>query len=649
MGEISFTADVDLDSLAFSFQNGAAVITYADNDQITVNTDAVFSIRDNVIGRYTLVSEADPGWIPVVRAQGYAGNLYGSFGDDHIVGGDNIETILPGYGDDIIEAGGGSDRIVLNDVYFYSSGGIGHKDVSGDGGNDIVETPLYQCLGFHYQLGDGHDTIEYDWSYSGIHPYTFAVDPVLNTVGFTPYGQDTLAFGDGITLADLRFVRAGDALDVSLLDGSGSIRLPGYFLAWDAKPPTEPPLPPEEGQGPDSLLDPLLVGLLPRSPLATIGFADGSVYDMATVLDSFLEVSTATLLGTGAADTLYGTQADDVIHARGGDDYIEDFGGSNTIDAGAGDDWIDVGSDNLIEPGPGNDYINITAGDNFIRFGPGSGRDSVELDVDAGTVVIDMLGGLTPADITVTMENNQWGQSPLITVNATGDTLAAMGLRYDPVQGEWNADPDGAAIEVRFADGTVIAGSELVAMAQGAAGELIEGTRGRDLLIGTEGDDTLMGYRDRDTIIGAAGNDLIIGGRGRDIVSGGLGDDSYVYAAGDGRDVINNDDADLQGTDILRLDDVDYDQVWLSRNRKHLLLNIAGSDDRVRVNGWFVNEEDQLDAIYAGDRVLMRDQVDQLVNAMAAFDVPSGVGTIISNEARVALEPTLASVWQLSG
>ena len=39
---------------------------------------------------------------------------------------------MPGYGDDLVEAGNGPDRIVLNDVYMYqAAGGIGHKHIRG--------------------------------------------------------------------------------------------------------------------------------------------------------------------------------------------------------------------------------------------------------------------------------------------------------------------------------------------------------------------------------------------------------------------------------------------------------------------------------------------------------------------------------------
>ncbi len=747
MGEIRLAADVDLDALSFSFQNGDATIGYGPGDQVTLDTDTVYSFRDNTLGRFTLVSEADPDWIPVIRAQGYTGNVYGTFGTDHLIGNANVETIIPGYGNDIIEAGAGPDRIVLNDVYGYQSpAGIGHKEIWGQGDNDTVETALHQGLTFHYDPGDGHDTIAYDWSYSWQHPYRFNLDWETYTARFEPIGHDTLVFGEGIALADLRFIRSGNTLVIALLDGSGGLSVENFFHAWDVDAAADGSalfaLFAEEGQAPDSLLHPAILAAMPRTPIATLGFADGTAWDLAAVLDSVLEVSEATLLGTEGDDELYGSGDDDIIHALGGNDYIEDFGGSNVILAGAGDDEVVVGSDTFIDPGPGNDWVYLAAGNQVIPFGPGSGSDLVMLDVLAGTAVVELDPGLTYGDVSVTLVELEWGQVPMITLPATADTVMLASLRYDPGLDEWSADPDSAAAALRFADGTVIAGNELYALAAGETGETLEGSGESDVLIGTEGNDILIGGRgddfmdgmggddlflvegrrqgrDRiiggagfDTISGGAGNDritltelsaldgieridggsgvntitgtgggnildfsgtellnisaiegrggsdqitgsngddVLAGGAGRDRLRGGAGNDTYLFGRGDGRDVISNADADPASTDSLRMVDADYDQLWFSRKRNHLVINVAGSTDRVLIKDWYANDDSQLDAIYAGDRVLLRDQVDQLVSAMASFEIPEGDGVIIPMPTATALEPVLGPVWQLAG
>ena len=112
----------------------------------------------------------------------------------------------------------------------------------------------------------------------------------------------------GIGLADLRFIRSGDALRIALIDGSGGVTINGYFNAWDA---------PAAGSGselfellanevlpPNSLLEPAILAALPRVPLSSIQFSSGDTFDLVAVLDSTLELSDATLLGTEGDDEL---------------------------------------------------------------------------------------------------------------------------------------------------------------------------------------------------------------------------------------------------------------------------------------------------------------------------------------------------------
>ncbi|MCP5189056.1 MAG: hypothetical protein H6988_01550 [Pseudomonadales bacterium] len=74
-------------------------------------------------------------------------------------------------------------------------------------------------------------------------------------------------------------------------------------------------------------------------------------------------------------------------------------------------------------------------------------------------------------------------------------------------------------------------------------------------------------------------------------------------------------------------------------------VTVAGND-RALISGWHANQGGQLDALYASDLVLVREQVKRLVSAMAAFDVPGGVDLRIPEEAHETLQPVLASVWQ---
>ncbi|MEE4146356.1 MAG: hypothetical protein V2I26_16245 [Halieaceae bacterium] len=577
-GEIRLARDVDLGSLAFRFDNGSATVAYGPGDEVLFEPDKLFSALDNTFRLFTLVSEADPGWLPVIRPQAPGSSVYGSFGSDHIVGTTGDEMILPGYGDDVIEAGDGADTVVLNDVYMHQvREGIGHKAIRGQGGDDIIEAPLHQGLTFHYDTGDGDDSIQYDWSFTWQHPYRFDLDGETQTATFQPHGADTLAFGAGITLGDLRFLRSADTLLISLAGGAGSLSVEDFFHAWDVDTRNDGrdlyALISNEAPVPDTLTDPVLLDVLPRSPIATLSFADGSTYAMESVLQARLEMAGETLLGSEGDDEIVGTDFDDHIQGLGGNDVLVGGRGNDLMDGGAGDDIFPVegrrqGKDRIIG-GEGYDSIRGGDGDDRIRLVELSPLDSIER-IDGGS-----------------------------GFNRLGGTGAANILDFS--------------------------GTDLLDIA------VIEGRAGRD------------------TIIGSSGDDVIDGGRGRDTLSGGAGNDTYLYAPGDGRDAIANSDPDASARDILRMDAIGHDQVWLSRKRDHLVLTVAGTRDRILVRDWYNDEANQLDAIYAGGRVLMHGQVDQLVNAMAAFDVPDGVGELVSEQARTELEPVLASVWQLAG
>ncbi|MEM6581758.1 MAG: hypothetical protein AAF699_10820, partial [Pseudomonadota bacterium] len=744
MGEIRLASDVDLSSLTYSFLNGTATIHYGDGDELILEPDGVFSMRDHALARFTLVSEADPNWTPEITGAGVSPVISGTFGADRLFS-EGSSMIVPSYGNDVIEGGPNFDQIVLNDVYVRGNPTIGQKQINAGAGDDVIFTPLYQGTQIYYNRGDGHDTISYDWSYSLSHPYFLGPDIEKNEVVFQAGGRDALVFGPGIALSDLEFVRLGEDLDISLADGSGGLRLRDYFLAYDVNP--------EPWQGdviylfngdsqivPDSLLHPAILAVLPDNPISELRFADGSVFEMSAVLAALLEVYEATILGTEGKDTLVATGEDDVIHALGGDDFIQALEGNNTVLAGAGDDQILAAGTNTIDPGPGDDWISMIYGDQRFHFGPGSDSNLLINMVQRSTTIIEMAEGLTPEDIEVSVVDGEWGEVPLITLAATGDTLQIHPLQTSSDGESVEVVPNSDAVSVLFSNGSSLSLSELFALAENT-GETISGTDGADNLVGTAGDDVLTGGRGNDTmeggsgddvfmfegartgknrviggagfdivlggvdndrirltelkqvdgleridgglgtntlqgtggkntldfsatelvniasidgrggrdvITGSEGDDVIIGGRGKDVLSGGNGDDTYLYALGDGRDVIRNSDQNADSFDSLIVEGLEHDQLWLSRKRDDLVIDIEGSNGRVVIEDWYTHESSQLDALYAGSHALMRNQVDQLVNAMAGFEAPAGADTFIPDAVRTELKPVLAAVWQSS-
>lgn len=74
--------------------------------------------------------------------------------------------------------------------------------------------------------------------------------------------------------------------------------------------------------------------------------------------------------------------------------------------------------------------------------------------------------------------------------------------------------------------------------AGGAGNDLVSGDGGNDVLSGDAGDDLLNGGAGADVLAGGPDADRLVGGPGPDILIGGPGADTFVYAAGDGADLI---------------------------------------------------------------------------------------------------------------
>ncbi len=86
----------------------------------------------------------------------------------------------------------------------------------------------------------------------------------------------------------------------------------------------------------------------------------------------------------------------------------------------------------------------------------------------------------------------------------------------------------------------------------GADDDALFGREGADWLAGEAGDDRLTGGAGRDLLSGGAGDDWIHGGAGADRLIGGAGADVFVFAPGDGRDVIVDFDPARDVLDLSR-------------------------------------------------------------------------------------------------
>ncbi len=91
------------------------------------------------------------------------------------------------------------------------------------------------------------------------------------------------------------------------------------------------------------------------------------------------------------------------------------------------------------------------------------------------------------------------------------------------------------------------------------------------------------------------------------------------------------------------------DQLWFSREKDDLRVNIIGTQDSFAVEWWYVGSDYRMDKFQTSDgSVLLDSQVENLVNAMAAFAPPPPGQLNLSPEMQSALVPVITTSWQSS-
>lgn len=385
-----------------------------------------------------------------------------------------------------------------------------------------------------------------------------------------------------------------------------------------------------------------------------------------------------TVLGNEGANTLTGGAGNDVLYGGDGNDTITDGDGSDTIDGGAGDDVITDtrwgtnvlrggdGNDtvtysyyasNTVEGGTGNDLIKTDyqgGGSGYANtFTGGAGNDRIQSGTSADTYLFDrgdgqdtindyggadklVFGaGIAASDITLSRS----GAHLVIKVNDPSNAAATDQITIE------NWDSSNYRIEqAQFADGTVwdatlIAAAVLTDLVGTSSAETLTGTANADNIIALDGNDVLNGLD---------GNDRLAGGAGADTLIGGLGNDTYKLGRGDGMDTIQENDATASNSDVAQFDTgIAVDQLWFRQVSDNLEVSIIGTSDAFTISNWYLGNQYQVEQFKTSDgKTLLDSQVQNLVDAMAAFAPPAAGQTTLSASYTAALSPVIAANWQ---
>jgi Ca2+-binding RTX toxin-like protein len=514
--------------------------------------------------------------------------IYGTNGNDSLVGASTDDSIEGGDGNDTLVAGGGVDTLdggAGNDVLVAATGTA--SMAGGDGDDLLVLYNVWENTELVANGGAGSDTFRPQQSY----------------------------IAGPIRIGDFTGGANGDRIDLGSLLESSSFRTGNPFAAanqyirlvqsgndtllqWDI-----------DGNGTAyGFVNTLRISSTKVAALTSANFVGDFKPDGSAMSGRLIDGSGAddelrggmqndTLHGAAGDDSLAGGSGNDVLEGGDGQDYLVGHDGHDTLLGGAGDDELDGGSnpdtkfpdDDRLEGGDGNDTLWSTSGNDTLLAGAGDDLIMVggpylgtRLSVDGGTgddildigLQMGMTGTLTGgAGSDVFRISGLWSSGSYIVTDfkagAGGDRLDLLpmleSMGYNGAGANTNpfasgvlsliqkgadvqvvVDPDGSAfsyftptvlvtlknvqrsqLTAGNLEGLLPDGSPLPVLEQagGDGDDILNGTPFNDALYGGAGNDTLDGRFGNDVLDGAAGDDVLYDSRGDDELHGGEGDD----------------------------------------------------------------------------------------------------------------------------
>lgn len=291
------------------------------------------------------------------------------------------------------------------------------------------------------------------------------------------------------------------------------------------------------------------------------------------------DTGAVTHAGTAAAETVTGNGQDNVLRLGQGDDSFNAGGGDDIVRGGEGRDAGTLGSgDDVAFGGAGDDVLNGKLGDDVLHGG--AGADRLVLGFGADTVyggagddlIFEHADQLKAGDKIFGGE----GIRDTLVVQSTGTLDLTLLEVFTGIE------------RVRVAANQQITSTDDDLFFIGRSGVETYGLGdGDDIVKAGGGGDTILGGGGNDVLLGQGGDDVIAGGAGTDKMSGSIGSDTFVFAPGDGLDIVFD---FVIGTDKIDLSAYGFTnfaadvQSLLSASGSKTLLEFAG-EDLVLLNG----------------------------------------------------------------
>ncbi len=410
-----------------------------------------------------------------------------------INGNAKANTIYGGAKADYISGGGGKDKLLGGDGNDTLAGGAGNDTLTGGDGSNV----------FVYGSGEGNDVIT---------DYTSGADKIQLTSGTissaSVKGSDIiLKVGSGSVT-----VQGGKDKKISVTDASGTTATRIYTTGMTY----------DENQLGVTLTSNYRGTLSADSYASSVATIDAS--KTASALKIFGNNKANTITGTGKADSISGGANGDLLIGGAGNDTLSGDKGNDTLTGGKGNDFF------AYSDGDGNDLItDYTAGQDRIKIVSGSIESA---SVSGSDVVLKVGSG------SVKIANAKDKKVTIIdAAKQTSTYIYSDGLAYDE-----NRTSATLYSAFKGALGTANYSSTVKVIDASAVTSAVQitGTSKANTITGGTKADCISGGAGNDLLLGGAGNDTLNGDAGNDTLTGGAGSDIFVYAEGEGNDVITD-------------------------------------------------------------------------------------------------------------
>lgn len=503
---IIFGEDVTKDNILFSKDENNLIISFTDNENDSICIANYFDDDENKI-EFFRFANGDV----ISDISSYLQNENGEVAQ--IVGNGSIVLV---DGEETATLSGTNNATVLgNNLDNTIIGNSGNNTYYASGGDDIVTDVLGGNDTYIYNIGDGEDSV--------------------TDIG----GNDTIKFGQGITLDNLTFENISSDLKINIQNDDGyygCIFVTRHFKSDYRK-------------------------------IEHFEFADGTIISDLTPYLTGTTVKSDYVIDEGSSikDVYLQGNKDISVVGNSADNHFEGNSGDNTYEGKGGDD-------NIWDESGGNDTYIYNLGDGFDWIHDKSGNDTIQFGV-----------GITADDIKFVKNGNS------LEIRIGSDEN--YGNIW--VDNYFDSSNDYKIENVKFANGTTITdvSDKLYGLFSESdnvilTGNMVEGGVSGDQNLNVTGNDL------DNWLNGNAGNNIMTGGRGDDnFYDDQGGNDTYIYNLGDGNDSIT----DINGNDTIQFGEgITANNVSFNQTADgHLEIRFAGQEGSIFIDDYFNENEDK--------------------------------------------------------